>query len=235
MSKLPIRCVIAIALGFGSGRQPSLAELADPPPLEPPALGPLVQPGPSDQLTVNDSRSTVKSLHEATLLTPQVATPVHIDKAPPTTIADRPGIDAPETGAQWVDGYWDWDEEQKDFVWVTGTWRVSPPGRFWVNGSWKRDEQGWYRVPGFWSERKTDVRRDGPPSVGREDRTGPAPSPDSFLIPGQYVPAGDGVVWRPGFWARSQPGWEWVPARWVRLSEGWTYREGHWERSTADL
>ena len=118
---------------------------------------------------------------------------------------------------------------------MTGTWRVSPPGRFWVNGSWNRDEQGWYRVPGFWSERKNDVRRDGPPGVGREDRTGPAPGPDSFLIPGQYVPAGDGVVWRPGFWARSQPGWEWVPARWVRLSEGWTYREGHWERSTADL
>ena len=83
MSKLHIRWMIAIALGFGSGRQPSLAEVADPPPLEPPVAGPMVQPGPSDPLTVNDSRSTVKSLHEATLLTPPVATPVHIDKGLP--------------------------------------------------------------------------------------------------------------------------------------------------------
>ena len=45
---------------------------------------------------------------------------------------------------------------QNDYVWVTGTWRDPPPGRFWVNGYWKRDDKGWYRVPGFWSDRQTD-------------------------------------------------------------------------------
>ena len=78
---------------------------------------------------------------------------------------------------------------------------------------------------------KVDVRRDGPPTEMPEDRIGPAPGPDYFLIPGQYVPAGEGVSWRPGFWAKSQPGWEWVPARWDRRADGWAYREGHWERT----
>jgi len=79
-----------------------------------------------------------------------------------------------------------------------------------------------------------DIRREGPPGDVREDNVGPAPGPDYFYIPGQYVPAGDSVTWRPGFWARSQAGWEWMPARWVRLSEGWTYREGHWVRAGGD-
>ena len=75
------------------------------------------------------------------------------------------------------------------------------------------------------------ILRDGPPRELPADPAGPAPGPDFFFVPGQYVPSSAGVAWRPGFWARVQPGWEWVPARWVRLSEGWTYREGHWERA----
>ncbi len=79
------------------------------------------------------------------------------------------------------------------------------------------------------------IERDGPPSTRPEDRAGPAPGPDHFYIPGQYVPSGTGVTWRPGFWTRSQPGWEWMPARWLRRSEGWVYREGHWERSESEV
>ena len=30
---------------------------------------------------------------------------------------------------QWIEGYWQWDDSQKDYVWVTGTWRVPPPTR----------------------------------------------------------------------------------------------------------
>jgi hypothetical protein len=59
---------------------------------------------------------------------------------------------------------------------------------------------------------------------------GMAPAPGFFYIPGQYVPRGGGVDWRPGFWARSQPGWEWIPARWDRLATGWVFREGFWNR-----
>src|SRR3974377_977656 len=62
----------------------------------------------------------------------------------------------PSANAQWIEGYGEWDAGRKDYLWVTGTWRLPPPGRFWVNGYWKRDEQGWYRVPAFWGGRKAD-------------------------------------------------------------------------------
>src|SRR5215213_1017947 len=58
--------------------------------------------------------------------------------------------------------------------------------------------------------------------------------PDTFYIPGQYYPDGDGVVWKPGYWAKVQPGWSWVPAQWVRQPEGWTFQEGYWDRTLDD-
>ena len=126
---------------------------------------------------------------------------------------------------------------RKDFVWVTGTWRVPPPGRFWVNGYWKRDDKGWYRVPGFWSERKTDrldYRKNGPPQERPDDEPGEPPSADCFFIPGQYYPDGDGVAWKKGFWAKVQPGWSWVPAQWVRQPDGWVFQDGYWDRTLED-
>ena len=161
---------------------------------------------------------------------------VRVDKAPPPPIAERPRGDRPGPKATWVDGYWDWNATLGDFAWVPGTWRVPPPGRFWVNGSWRRDDRGWYRVPGSWSARqtdRTDWRTEGPPQDHPAEEPGPAPGPDYFRIPGQYVPDGDGLAWRAGFWARSQPGWDWVPADWVRQATGWAFREGHWERLPA--
>ena len=105
-------------------------------------------------------------LHEAFLSPRKDRNPIHVATAPPTPISERPAVDPPSASAQWIEGYWEWDAGRKDYVWVTGTWRVPPPGRFWVNGYWKRDQDGWYRVPGFWSDRKTDrldYRKNGPP------------------------------------------------------------------------
>ncbi len=111
----------------------------------------------------------------------------------------------------------------KDFVWVTGTWRVSPPAKFWVNSYWRRDDQGWYRVPGFWSDRKTDridFRKNGPPAEHPDDKPGRTPGRRIFLDPGSVFPGRDGVVWKPGFWSKVQPGWSWVPAQWIKQPEG---------------
>ena len=176
-------------------------------------------------------------LHEAFLSPRKDRNPIHVAKAPPTPISERPAIDPPSANAQWIEGYWEWDPGRKDYVWVTGTWRVPPPGRFWVNGYWKRDQDGWYRVPGFWSDRKTDrldYRKNGPPKDRPDDDPGEPPAPDCFYIPGQYYPDKDGVVWKKGFWAKAQPGWAWVPAHWVRQPEGWTFQEGYWDRTLED-
>ena len=94
-------------------------------------------------------------LHEAFLSPRKDLNPQHTAKAPPPPITERPGIDPPSTSPRngsRVTG--NGIRARTDFVWVTGTWRVPPPGRFWVNGYWKRDDKGWYRVAGFWSERR---------------------------------------------------------------------------------
>ena len=117
-------------------------------------------------------------LHEAFLSPRKDRSPFRIEKAPPPPLSERPAVDPPNGIAEWIEGYWEWDAGRKDFVWVTGTWRVAPPGRFWVNGYWKRDDQGWYRVPGFWSERKTDrldYRKNGPPQERPDDEPGEPP------------------------------------------------------------
>ncbi|MBV8313878.1 MAG: YXWGXW repeat-containing protein [Planctomycetaceae bacterium] len=189
-------------------------------------------------LVLQDNKESVKPqaeglLHEAFLSPTQDDGPVNITKAPPPPIIERPGVNRPSPGAPWIEGYWQWDPAQQDFVWVSGTWRVPPPGRFWVNGYWKRNDLGWYRVPGYWSDRQAERiawRKTGPPEEHPPDETGPAPGPDYFYVPGHYVPRGNGVTWMKGFWAKAQPGWAWVPAQWIRRPQGWVYQEGYWDR-----
>jgi hypothetical protein len=174
-----------------------------------------------------------------------------VRKEPPAMITERPSSRSADRKAQWVPGYWDWDQAQNDFVWVGGTWQVAPAGSMWVAGRWMRDSEGWYRVPGFWSRRRdagarpaSSVssapespawRRSGPPTDHPDDSPAVAPGPDYFYIAGQYVPDGENVTWKPGFWARVQPGWDWVPSRWVRRSDGWNFRPGSWVRETGAL
>jgi len=177
----------------------------------------------------------------------------HVQKEPPATIAERPGVGRPDRRAQWVPGYWDWDPGQNDYVWVGGTWQVPPVGSMWVAGRWMRDNDGWYRVPGVWSRRRDsgtrpasavaaapasalpEWRRNGPPVDHPSDAPGVAPAPDYFYLAGHYGPDGDHVTWKPGFWARMQPGWDWSPARWVRRPDGWDFRPGSWVRETSAL
>src|SRR5262245_9380687 len=227
--------VASPAFGQGAG----VSAPTPPSPQPPPAPGPGTAGGGS---AAPASESAVKPLmegplHEAFLSPRKDLEPLRADKAPPPPITERPAVDPPSTQAEWIEGYWEWDPGRKDYIWVTGTWRVPPPGRFWVNGYWRRDDRGWYRVPGFWSERKTDridYRKNGPPQERPEEDPGTPPSDDCFYVPGQYYPDGDGVVWKKGFWAKVQPGWSWVPAQWVRQPEGWVFQDGYWDRTLED-
>lgn len=151
---------------------------------------------------------------------------------PPAPITERPNSASPDPKAVWIKGYWEWDDARQDFAWAVGGWRVPPPGKVWVDGAWKQDEKGWYRVPGSWADSSgvaVDWRQDGPPADHPADIAGPAPAPGMFYIAGIYVPDGDRLAWKPGFWAKAQPGWEWFPARWVRRADGWSFRPGSWQ------
>jgi hypothetical protein len=93
-------------------------------------------------------------------------TPV-IPKEPPKSIEELPPDQKPEgDNVQWMPGYWQWDEAKKDYVWVSGFWRLGA----------RRLAQGGRRLA---VDRRVLGRRDGQP--GRPGRrrvpaptTGPA-------------------------------------------------------------
>src|SRR5262245_18645053 len=68
-------------------------------------------------------------------------------KAPPDPIPEQPPDQKPEgDNVVWVPGYWAWDDDKSDFLWVSGFWRVPPAGRKWVPGYWHKGDNGWQWV-----------------------------------------------------------------------------------------
>src|SRR5436853_312690 len=83
-------------------------------------------------------------VHEAfaTTAEPNAAPNPVVAKQPPDPIEELPPDQKPEgDNVQWIPGYWHWDDESSQFMWISGFWREPPPGRVWVPGSW-REVQG---------------------------------------------------------------------------------------------
>src|SRR5207249_214483 len=72
-------------------------------------------------------------VHEA-FATPTAESPVapQVPKKPPTALEEMPPAEKPEGQVAWIGGYWHWDDERRDFLWVSGCWRTQPPGRQWI-------------------------------------------------------------------------------------------------------
>jgi hypothetical protein len=154
-----------------------------------------------------------------------------VPKQPPQLIEEEPPAQKPEgANVQWIGGYWSWDDERKDFLWVSGFWRDVPPGREWVPGYWTQLADGWQRVPGFWGETgQTEYQFLTPPPDSLEN--GPvlaAPADDYFYVPGSWTWR-TRYLWRPGYWLRYRPGWVWVPARYIWTPSGFIYVSGYWD------
>src|SRR5579864_6730428 len=58
---------------------------------------------------------------------------------PPPNIEETPPADRP-AGDQfvWVPGYWSWDRERNNYIWVSACWRSAPPNMSWVPGYWSQ-------------------------------------------------------------------------------------------------
>src|SRR5687768_3913616 len=51
-----------------------------------------------------------------------------VPRQPPEPIEELPPDQRPEgDDVSWIPGYWAWDEETQDFLWVSGFWRDAPP------------------------------------------------------------------------------------------------------------
>ncbi|AGA25514.1 YXWGXW repeat-containing protein [Singulisphaera acidiphila] len=155
-----------------------------------------------------------------------------IPKEPPPQVEELPPDQQPEgTNVQWIPGYWSWDDERRDYLWVSGIWRDVPPGRQWVPGYWNQAQGGFQWIAGAWvSSEQTQVEYlAAPPQSLEVGPNGPAPSADATWAPGCWYWQETRYVWRPGYWVPFQPHWLWVPAHFVWTPNGYLYVNGYWD------
>lgn len=165
-----------------------------------------------------------------------VAGPI-VPREPPADIEELPPeVAVEDPNAEWIPGYWTWDEERDDFIWTSGVWRVAPPNHRWVAGYWTpvttdTGAQGFQRISGFWAPNETRqvVYYPQPPASLEAGPNVPQPSPDYFWVPGNWVYTDGRYVWRGGYWAASQQNWVWMPSYYVRTPGGYIYNAGYWD------
>ena len=155
-----------------------------------------------------------------------------VPKAPPAAIEEMPPAQRLEgNNVSWIPGYWAWDDERNDFLWVSGIWRDLPPGRQWVPGYWGQSGQGYQWTSGYWADAQANEVEylPKPPASVEVGPNIAAPSADQTWLPGCWVWQQNRYAWRPGFWAAAQPSWIWVPAHYVWAPRGYVYVDGYWD------
>lgn len=159
-----------------------------------------------------------------------------VPKAPPAAIEELPPQHKPQgADVAWISGYWAWDDDLSDFLWVSGVWRDLPPGRQWVPGYWSESGRRFQWTSGYWADARlteTEYLPEPPQSV----EAGPnvaAPSADSVWLPGCWVWQHNRYTWRPGYWTSVNPNWVWVPAHYQWAPRGYVYVDGYWDHAVA--
>jgi hypothetical protein len=153
--------------------------------------------------------------------------PEVIDEIPPT---QRPAGE----NVVWIPGYWNWDDERDDFIWVSGIWRVVPPGLEWVPGYWVEVRGGLQWTAGFWRSLEAEAELTylpEPPATLEEGPIGDAPSADHIWVTGTWMWHTNRYAWRPGYWVHARPGWIWSPAHYVWSPSGYIFVDGFWDYS----
>ena len=159
-----------------------------------------------------------------------------VPKAPPEPIEEVPPEERPEgNNVTWIPGYWAWDDERSDFLWVSGTWRALPPGRAWMAGYWGKTTQGFQWTSGYWADAAAKETTYLPPPPASVE-VGPniaAPSVDYGWMPGCWIWYQGRYAWRPGYWAQGRLDWDWMPAHYVWTPRGCIFVGGFWDYPVA--
>ncbi len=187
-------------------------------------------------------------LHEA------FAEPIVADPVPGLVVAQEPPAPINELAPEyrpdgeyaiWISGYWGWDEQREDFIWISGVYRVPPEGHQWVPGYWHSVSEGWQWVQGFWVEEAVEsiAYLPPPPATLEVGPSSPSPGIDYFYVPGNWSqsnslitssplssPYSSGYLWNAGFWHPMQNDLVWIPAHVVWTPRGCVYVNGYWDQ-----
>ncbi|MBB5353012.1 hypothetical protein HNR46_003265 [Haloferula luteola] len=156
-----------------------------------------------------------------------------VASSPPEWIDELPPDQRPEgDNVAWIPGYWGWDDEQNDYLWISGVWRDVPPGRQWVPGYWNSVDSGYQWISGYWGDVETEevtYVSTAPPTTLEVGPNVAAPSQSHVWVPGNWRWSESRYAWRPGYWIEPRSGWTWVPARYVWTPRGFVYVNGYWD------
>jgi len=192
---------------------------------------------PAAELPEGSELLTRGPVHEAFAkpVTTDPQAPLILSQAPPASLQEMPPAEKP-TGANivWVPGYWAWDEDRNDFIWISGCWRNAPPNTYWVPGHWLQLDNGWEWISGFWKPLGTQAQQEivylpAPPAAVEVEAVGTPPEPDQIWVPGCWYWSEGRYIQRHGYWIAQQAGWVWVPSHYAWTPRGFIFCPGHWD------
>ena len=151
-----------------------------------------------------------------------------------------PPEEKPEGNVIWIGGYWAWDEDRQDYLWVSGCWRAKPKDREWVPGDPREQDAGWtwvgrflgddasqrQPVRGFLSTRSAGAAERRPARRSSRRR--------HLLHPRQLCLGRRPLCLAPGFWTQTYPGYVYVPAYYRWTPAGYIYVPGYWDQTLAN-
>ncbi len=171
---------------------------------------------------------------------------------PPAPMEELPPEDRPDGNVAWIGGYWSYDEDRKDFLWVSGCWRVKPEHREWVPGYWREVGDQWQWVAGFWGNaapaqaapaggnvaqaaaHAPDVTYyPTPPAPPHVAPPGDPPGAEMFYVPGYWQWTGTHYVWRAGYWQRVRPSYIYIAGHYCWTPTGYVFIPGYWDYTVA--